>query len=97
MKPDPATSNAPYRIYNIGNNSPVKLTEYIEALEEALGKKAERNLLPLQAGDVPDTFADVSDLERELGYKPATTVKQGVANFVKWYLGYMQAGSADAG
>ena len=97
MKPDPATSNAPYRIYNIGNNSPVKLTEYIEALEEALGKTAERNLLPLQAGDVPDTFADVSDLERELGYKPATTVKQGVANFVKWYLDYMQAGSADAG
>lgn len=87
--PDPATSNAPYRIYNIGNNSPVKLTEYIEALEEALGKKAIRNLLPLQAGDVPDTFADVSDLERELGYKPATTVREGVAAFVKWYLEYM--------
>lgn len=88
-RPDPATSNAPYRIYNIGNNSPVKLTEYIEALEEALGKKAIRNLLPLQAGDVPDTFADVSDLERELGYKPATTVKQGVAAFVAWYQDYM--------
>ena len=88
-QPDPATSNAPYRIYNIGNNSPVKLTEYIEALEEALGKQAIRNLLPLQAGDVPDTFADVSDLERELGYKPATTVKEGVSAFVKWYLDYM--------
>lgn len=88
-RPDPATSNAPYRIYNIGNNSPVKLTEYIEALEEALGKKAIRNLLPLQAGDVPDTFADVSDLERELGYKPATTVKEGVAAFVAWYQDYM--------
>lgn len=88
-RPDPATSNAPYRIYNIGNNSPVKLTEYIEALEEALGKKAIRNLLPLQAGDVPDTFADVSDLERELGYKPATSVKQGVAAFVAWYKDYM--------
>jgi UDP-glucuronate 4-epimerase len=88
-RPDPATSNAPYRIYNIGNNSPVKLTEYIEALEDALGKKAIRNLLPLQPGDVPDTFADVSDLERELGYKPATTVKQGVAAFVKWYVEYM--------
>jgi UDP-glucuronate 4-epimerase len=88
-RPDPATSNAPYRIYNIGNNSPVKLTEYIEALEDALGKKAIRNLLPLQAGDVPDTFADVSDLERELGYKPATTVRDGVAAFVKWYLEYM--------
>ena len=87
--PDPATSNAPYRIYNIGNNNPVKLTEYIEALEQALGKTAIRNLLPLQPGDVPDTFADVSDLERELGYKPATTVKQGVANFVKWYQEYM--------
>ncbi|KUR73583.1 capsular biosynthesis protein CpsI [Novosphingobium fuchskuhlense] len=95
FKPDPATSNAPYRIYNIGNNNPVKLTAYIDALEEALGKTAERNLLPLQAGDVPDTFADVSDLERDLGYKPATSVKEGVANFVKWYLEYMQA-SADA-
>lgn len=89
MKPDPATSNAPYRIYNIGNNNPVKLTQYIEALEEALGRKAERNLLPLQPGDVPDTFADVSDLQRDLGYKPATTVKEGVGNFVKWYLEYM--------
>ncbi len=88
-RPDPATSNAPYRIYNIGNNSPVKLTEYIEALEDALGKKAIRNLLPLQPGDVPDTFADVSDLERELGYKPATTVRDGVAAFVKWYVEYM--------
>ncbi len=92
--PDPATSNAPYRIYNIGNNNPVKLTEYIEALEEALGKQAIRNLLPLQAGDVPDTFADVSDLERELGYKPATTVKQGVAAFVEWYLAYMAKATA---
>jgi UDP-glucuronate 4-epimerase len=86
--PDPATSDAPYRIYNIGNNNPVKLTEYIEALEEAIGKKAERNLLPLQAGDVPDTYADVSDLERELGYKPRTSVREGVANFVKWYQEY---------
>lgn len=84
--PDPATSNAPYRIYNIGNNNPVRLTEYIEALEEALGQTAERRLLPLQAGDVPDTFADVSDLVGELGYKPETSVKEGVANFVSWYL-----------
>ncbi len=87
--PDPATSDAPYRIYNIGNNAPVKLTEYIEALETAIGRKAQRNLLPLQAGDVPDTFADVSDLERELGYKPRTTVQEGVAAFVDWYRGYM--------
>ena len=87
--PDPATSNAPYRIYNIGNNSPVKLTEYIEALEHALGRKATRNLLPLQPGDVPDTFADVSDLERDLGYRPRTSVTEGVANFVNWYTRYM--------
>lgn len=87
-KPDPASSNAPYRIYNIGNNAPVKLTEYIEALEEAIGRKAERNLLPLQAGDVPDTFADVSDLERDLGYKPRTSVREGVSAFVQWYRSY---------
>jgi len=87
-RPDPATSNAPYRIYNIGNNNPVKLTRYIEALEQALGRKAERNLLPLQDGDVPDTYADVSDLERELGYKPATSVEDGVARFVDWYRAY---------
>jgi UDP-glucuronate 4-epimerase len=92
MQPDPATSDAPYRIYNIGNNSPVKLTQYIEALEDAIGRKAERNLLPLQAGDVPDTFADVSDLERELGYKPATSVRDGVAAFVDWYRDYMREG-----
>lgn len=91
MRPDPATSNAPYRIYNIGNNNPVKLTEYIAALEEAIGRKAEQNLLPLQPGDVPDTFADVSDLERNLGYKPRTTVREGVAEFVKWYTQYMAA------
>jgi UDP-glucuronate 4-epimerase len=88
MAPDPATSNAPYRIYNIGNNNPVKLTEYIEALEVALGRPAERELLPLQAGDVPDTFADVSDLERELGYRPTTSVREGVARFVEWYRAY---------
>ena len=87
-RPDPATSSAPYRIYNIGNNSPVKLTEYIEAVEEALGRKAIRNLLPPQPGDVPDTFADISDLVRELGFKPSTSVRDGVARFVAWYLDY---------
>lgn len=86
--PDPATSNAPYRIFNIGNNSPVKLTEYIGAIESATGKKAIKELLPLQAGDVPDTFADVSELETQVGYKPATPVEQGVANFVAWYRKY---------
>lgn len=83
--PDPATSNAPYRLFNIGNNNPVKLSAYIEALEEALGKKAIKDLLPLQPGDVPDTYADSSELEQAVGYKPATPVKEGVANFVEWY------------
>ena len=86
--PDPATSSAPYRIYNIGNNSPVELSHYIETLEKCLGKKAQKNLLPLQLGDVPDTYADVEDLVRDVGYKPATTVEQGVKAFVDWYRSY---------
>jgi UDP-glucuronate 4-epimerase len=86
--PDPATSNAPYRVYNIGNNSPVDLSHYIATLEHCLGKKAEKNLLPLQLGDVPDTYADVEDLVRDVGYKPATTVEQGVRAFVDWYRSY---------
>lgn len=84
--PDPATSNAPYQIYNIGNNNPVKLMDFIEALEKALGKTAEKNFMPMQAGDVPSTFADVSDLENNLGFKPETSVETGVKNFVEWYL-----------
>lgn len=83
--PDPASSNAPYRIFNIGNNSPVKLSDYIAAIEEATGRKAIKELVPLQAGDVPDTFADVSEIEKQVGYRPATPVNEGVANFVKWY------------
>ncbi|MFH0933992.1 MAG: NAD-dependent epimerase [Pseudomonadota bacterium] len=86
--PDPASSNAPYRIFNIGNNNSVKLSEYIAAIENALGKKAIKEMLPLQAGDVPDTFADVSALGRQVGYKPATTVVTGVTNFVNWYREY---------
>ena len=86
--PDPATSNAPFRIFNIGNNNPVKLSAYIEAIEEALGKEAIKDLLPLQPGDVPDTFADSSELEKATGYKPGMPVKQGVANFVNWYLDF---------
>ena len=86
--PDPATSSAPFRIYNIGNNSPVKLTEYVDALEEALGVEARRELLPLQPGDVPSTYADASELERAVGYRPATPVKEGVARFVAWYREY---------
>ena len=86
--PDPATSRAPFRIFNIGNNQPVQLTRYIEVLEECLGRKAQRNLLPLQPGDVPDTFADVEDLVRAVGYRPQTTVEEGVRRFVEWYLSY---------
>ena len=84
--PDPATSNAPYRVYNIGNNNPVELMDYIEVLETSLGKEAEKELLPLQPGDVPDTFADVDDLVEQFGYKPSMSVEQGVKNFVAWYL-----------
>jgi len=86
--PDPATSSAPYRVYNIGNNNPVELMDYIEALESSLGKTAKKELLPLQPGDVPDTYADVDDLVEEFGYKPSMSVKQGVANFVQWYKEY---------
>jgi UDP-glucuronate 4-epimerase len=86
--PDSASSKAPYRLYNIGNNDPVELLYYIEVLEQCLGKKAEMNLLPLQPGDVPDTYADVEDLIRDTGYKPDTPVSVGVARFVDWYRGY---------
>jgi len=84
-QPDPGSSNAPWRIYNIGNNNPVKLMDYIAALETALGRKAEMDMLPLQPGDVPDTYADVTDLVEQFDYKPTTPVQQGVANFVAWY------------
>ncbi len=87
-KPDPGTSNAPYRIYNIGNQKPVELMRYIEVLEEYLGRKAEKNLLPLQAGDVPDTYADVQDLVRDVGYRPDTPIEVGVGRFVEWYRNY---------
>ena len=83
--PDSASSTAPYRLYNIGNNQPVELLHYIKVLEDCLGRKAEMNMLPLQPGDVPDTYADVQDLIRDVGYKPATTVEDGVARFVDWY------------
>ncbi len=86
--PDSATSSAPYVLYNIGNNQPVELMHYIEVLEDCLGRKAEKNLLPLQPGDVPDTYADVQDLVRDVGYQPATSVEAGVANFVAWYREY---------
>lgn len=88
--PDPATSKAPWRIFNIGNHQPVELMDYIAALEKALGRKAEINGLPLQPGDVPDTYADVADLVAQFGYQPATPVPEGVARFVDWYRGYFQ-------
>ncbi len=86
--PDPATSSAPYRIYNIGNNQPIDLEHYISTLESCLNRTAEKNLLPLQAGDVPDTYADVSDLVRDVNYKPDTSVEEGIGKFVEWYLEY---------
>lgn len=89
-EPDPATSYAPYRIYNIGNNQPVQLLDFIEAIEEAVGKKAVRQLMPIQPGDVPSTFADVSALERDVGFKPTTSIKDGIQRFVEWYRDYYQ-------
>jgi len=86
--PDPATSSAPYRIYNLGNNNPVELIDYIEALENSLGIKAVKEFLPIQPGDVQDTYADVDDFEEDFGYKPIINVKQGVNNFAKWYKGF---------
>lgn len=86
--PDPATSFAPYRIYNIGNNKPVELLRFIEVIEEKLGKKAVKNLLPIQEGDVPETFADVDDLIRDVDFKPATSIEAGIEKFVTWYTDY---------
>lgn len=88
MEPDPGSSFAPYSIYNIGNNSPVELSRFIEVLEECLGKKAEKNYLPLQAGDVPATYADIDDLCRDVGFRPATTIEEGIGRFVSWYKEY---------
>ena len=86
--PDPGTSRAPYRLYNIGNQQPVDLMDYIGAIEQRLGREAEKNMLPLQPGDVPDTWADTSDLANDVGYQPATPVDVGVGRFIDWYLDY---------
>jgi UDP-glucuronate 4-epimerase len=86
--PDSASSHAPYRLYNIGCHQPVQLLRYIEVLEDCLGRKAQKNLLPLQPGDVPDTWADVTELIQDLGYQPSTSIEVGVARFVDWYRQY---------
>jgi UDP-glucuronate 4-epimerase len=88
MNPDPATSFAPYRIFNIGNNQPVELMRFIEVIERKIGKKAIHKLLPLQGGDVPETYADIQELEDEVNFKPSTSIEEGVGKFVDWYLAY---------
>ena len=94
-RPDAASSHAPYRLYNIGNGEPVELLRFIETLEAQLGRRAEKRLLPLQPGDVPDTFCDVEPLARDLGYRPSTPIEEGIARFLDWYRDYY--GDADAG
>jgi UDP-glucuronate 4-epimerase len=89
-EPDPSRSRAPYRLYNIGNNSPVNLMDFIEAIEKSLGKKAAKNFLPMQDGDVPATWANVDDLVADLGYAPSVGIEEGVDRFVKWYLDYFK-------
>jgi UDP-glucuronate 4-epimerase len=88
MKPDPGRSSAPWRIYNIGNNKPVEVLRVVELLEEAIGKKAQRELLPMQPGDVPETYADVDDLMAEVGFRPRTLIEDGIVRFVSWYRDY---------
>jgi UDP-glucuronate 4-epimerase len=92
MHPNPGTSNAPYRVYNIGNDQPVQLLRFIELMEQALGRTVEKRLLPMQPGDVPDTWADVSALRRDVGYAPNTSIEEGVARFVAWYREYHERG-----
>ncbi|MEM9387527.1 MAG: NAD-dependent epimerase [Pseudomonadota bacterium] len=87
-EPDPGTSSAPYRLYNIGNNSPVELMRYIEVIEECIGRKSQKNFLPKQPGDVPSTSADIEDLAADVGYRPSTPVEVGVARFIEWYRAY---------
>ncbi|MDA8389476.1 MAG: NAD-dependent epimerase [Gammaproteobacteria bacterium] len=94
--PDPATSNAPFRLYNIGNNRPVELMEYIRVLENCLGRKARIDMLPLQPGDVPSTIASIDDLTADLGFRPSTSVEEGISRFVAWYQEYFLAGGNDA-
>jgi UDP-glucuronate 4-epimerase len=87
-RPDPGTSYAPYRIYNIGNNNPVQLMDFIGAIETALGQEARKEMLPLQQGDVPATYADIDDLVRDAGFKPSTPIQEGIDRFITWYRSY---------
>ena len=91
--PDPSTSYAPYRLYNIGNNNPVELLKFIEVIEDCLGRKAEKNFLPIQAGDVPATYADIDDLIKDVGFKPSTPIEEGIKKFVGWYKEYYKISS----
>jgi UDP-glucuronate 4-epimerase len=86
--PEPSSSKAPYKIYNIGNNNPVKLMDFIKAIEQKLGKTAKKNMMPIQQGDVPATYADVDDLIKDMNYKPNTSIIKGIDNFIEWYLDY---------
>ena len=86
--PDAATSSAPYRLYNIGNHSPVRLMDFIACIEKALSRNAEKNFLPLQPGDVPATYADVADLQADVGFSPNTSIEEGIRRFVEWYRSY---------
>ena len=86
--PSPASSNAPYRVFNIGNNQPVELIHFIECIEKALGMKAVKNLLPMQPGDVPATFANIDPLEKAVGFRPSTPIETGIQKFVEWYRTY---------
>ena len=86
--PDPSTSFSPYRIYNIGNNQPVELLDFIHTLERIIGKKAKMNMLPMQLGDVPATYADVDDLIKDVGFKPRTSIEDGIGKFYQWYKEY---------
>ncbi|SFD86987.1 UDP-glucuronate 4-epimerase [Lentibacillus persicus] len=86
--PDPSSSYAPYKVYNIGNNNPVRLMDFIEAIENKLGKTAEKNYMPLQPGDVPETYADVEDLFRDIDFRPQTSIQDGVNKFIDWYIDY---------
>jgi UDP-glucuronate 4-epimerase len=87
-KPDPGSSYAPYKLYNIGNNQPVELLRFIEIIEKCLGKKALKNLLPMQPGDVPATYADIDDLEKDVGFRPSTLLEEGIPKFIEWYKDY---------